>query len=505
MPGERFSQPELDMPDGRPELDTFLAQLDEVDDSKLREIHSRVWREVGEDRNLQELAEAQANVKGVTERIGEIQAKADAGEITPTGAKRMLGKAQKELDAAQLQVITIEGRQRLPESLVGDQLQLDTSFQMGLDLADTPQLPPFKEIARSANEFGYGTSTEYRSALQGWDRDRLRTMAMPNNSPEVAALVKARTGRRVWQAKKSDIIDALVEISEKKGQYLPPTPEQGALRLTTNPVGGDAPLLDTPANLDVPGMGKVLDADGNEVSVPLTDYKGRGMDAATRERLKTEILQRAIDNGEVQAPITPLPDRPKTTFNQGSMADELMADPTGQLSLMYANDLLPTYKAGGKNADALIEEMRLRYEYNALDAAAQQAQREAYMAEKGWSQMGWEDKKKLGLLGEGFYSLQPGGDRFQAPTPAFNPELGAQPPRQPKVYQWKPGGETVEAPPAAAKVDPKTAAEAKALKAKVTRETKRAATVQAKKLDVQMAAVKAKLDDLLKKSQGASC
>jgi hypothetical protein len=237
----------------------------------------------------------------------------------------------------------------------------------------------------------------------------------------------------------------------------------------------------------------------------MTDYKGRGMDTATREQLKAEILQRAIDNGEVQAPITPLPQRPKTTFNQASMADELMADPTGQLMLMYANDLLPTYKAGGKNADALIEEMRLRYEYNALDTAAQQAQREAYMAEKGWSQISWEEKKTLGILGEGFYSLKPMSERFREPTTAFNPELGAQPPRQPKVYQWKPGGEVVEAPPAAAKVDPKAAAEAKAAKAKVARETKRAATAQTKRIDAEIAGVQAKLNDLLKKSQGANC
>ena len=504
MPGERFSQPELDMPDGRPELDTYLAHLDELDDKKIREIHSRAYRQEGIDRNAQELTGAQAQVQGLNQRIVDIQARADAGEITPTGAKRMLTKVEKELAAAQEQIIAIEARERLPESLVGDQLQLDTSYQMGMDLSQTPELPPFEAMARGPGEYGYKTPDDYRTALQGWNRDQLRQMAMPDSSPEVAALVKARTGRRVWQAKKSDIIDALVEISERRGRYLPPEAEQGALRLTTNPIGGDAPLLDAPANLDVPGMGKVLDADGNEALVPLTDYKGRGMDAATRERLKAEILRRAIDNGEVQAPVTPLPKRPQTTFNQSSMVDDLLADPTGQLPLMYASDELPTYKASGKNADALIEEMRLRYEYNALDAAAQQAQRDAYMAEKGWSQMSWEDKKKLGLMSEGFYSLKPMSERFQPPTAAFSPDLGAQPPRKPKVYQWKPDGE-VEAKPAAAKPDPKTAAETKAAAAKVAGQTKRAATAQAKKLDAQMAAVRAKMDELIKKSQGASC
>jgi len=182
-----------------------------------------------------------------------------------------------------------------------------------------------------------------------------------------------------------------------------------------------------------------------------------------------------------------------------------MADPDGQLSLLYSTDQLPAYKASGKNADALIEEMRLRFEYNVLDAQAQQAQRDAFMAEKGWNQLSWEDKKKLGILGEGFYSLKPQAERFQAATPAFSPELEVVPPRKPKVYQWKPGGETVEAPPAAAKPDPKAAAEAKKANAKVARETKAVANAEVKKVDAQMAAIKDQLNKLLKQSQGASC
>jgi hypothetical protein len=507
LPPERINQTELNL-DTRPELDTYLAHLDEMDDQKLREIHSRVYRDMGLERNAQELADAQARVVAVNERMAEIQAKADAGDITPTGAKRMLTKAQKELAAAQEQVKGIEGRQRLPESLVGDQLEMNIDQQLGLNLADEVQLPPIREITRPGSEYGYQTPDEYRSALQGWNRDQLRKLAMPQSSPEVAALVKAMTGRRVWQAKKSDIIDALVEIGIRRDSFLPPDPprmEQGALRLTNNLVGGDAPLLDVPADLSVPGMKKVVDADGVEQLVPTVDFQARGMDPATRDRLKKEILQRAIDNGEVQAPVTPLPNRPQTSFNQGSFVDELFDDPTGQLSLAFAADQLPTYKASGKNADALIEEMRLRYEYNVLDSAAQQAQRDAYMAEKGWSQLSWDQRKQLGIMDEGLYRLAPYSERFQAATPAFKPELEAVPPRKPKVYQWKPGGEAVEAPPAAAKPDPAAAAEAKKAKAKVARETKQAANAEVKKVDNQIAAIKDQLDKLLKQSQGASC
>ena len=446
MPAERYSQPELDMPDGRPELDTYLAHLDELDDKQLREVHSRVYRDAGVERNAQELTDAQTTVQGLNDRIAEIQAKADGGEITPVGAKRMLTKAQKELALAQQQVQAIEGRQRLPETLVGDQLEMNISQQLGLPLADEVQLPPFQEITRGAGEFGYRTPDDYRSALQGWNRDLLRRLAMPDSSPEVAALVKARTGRRVWQAKKADIIDALVEISERRGRYLPPEPDQLAMPLTTNPVGADAPLLDVPANLDVPGMSKTLDADGNEVSVPMVDYQARGMDPATRDRMKQEILRRAIDNGEVQAPVTPLPQRPQTSFNQASFVDELMADPEGQLPLLFANDQLPAYKAGGKNADALIEEMRLRFQYNLLDAEAERAQRAAFLAENNWEALDWESKKRVGLASDWAYRLEPYSDRFRDPTPAARSDLDApKTERTPEPYSK--GKEDLAPPP----------------------------------------------------------
>ena len=103
---------------------------------------------------------------------------------------------------AQQQVVTIEARGRVSESLVGDQLQLRIEQQGQLDLTTQPQLPPLEAMTRTASEYGYRTPDDYRSALQGWSRDQLRRLAMPDSSPEVAALVKARTGRRVWSAKK---------------------------------------------------------------------------------------------------------------------------------------------------------------------------------------------------------------------------------------------------------------------------------------------------------------
>lgn len=484
---ERYIQPELDLPDARPELDTYLAHLDELGDADLRQVHSRVYAEINAQRNAQELAAAQEKVTALQQQMAAIDQRLAAGEIKPLGAKRMVGKVQKEMALAQQQVEVINARGRVPEALVGDQLQLRIEQQevAALEIPDEAQMPPLEVVTRSGSEYGYKTPDDYRSALQGWNRDQLRRLAMPDSSPEVAALVKARTGRRVWQAKKSDVIDALVEIAEKRGRFLPPEPAQvvqNALELTVD----DAPwkkwepvlrflfedkaraLTQKTADLSAPGMTKVLDADGVEQMVPAVDYSGRGMDTATRERLKAEILQRAIDNGEVQPPVSPLPQRPTTAFEQGSLVDDLFTDPTGQMALAFSTDQLPTYKAGGKNADALIEEMRLRFEYNLLDEQAQRAQQQALMAAHGWDTLSWEEKKKLGILGEGFYSLQPYSERFQDPTPAARSDLdlvGSQaaddsgrqafvaawdkahgaPPRQPKVYTWKPGGEVVEA------------------------------------------------------------
>lgn len=424
-------QTELDL-DTRPELDTYLAQLDELSDSQLREIHSRVYREAGAERNAQELAATQEQVQQLTQRLEQINARQQAGEITPRGAKGLITRAERELQAAQLQLRAIQQRMAVPETTVGQQLEMSINWQPGLDLSPDIQLPPLQQVARGPGEYGYRTPEDYRSALEGWPRDTLRRLAMPESSPEVAALVKLNTGRRVWAAKKSDIIDALVELSRRRGMYLPPEADQLGLQLTRNLAGeGDAPLLDVPADLGTTSrMGEAVDADGNPITVPMDEFQPRGMDAQTRERLKAEILRRAIDNGEVQAPVTPIPNRPSGPqyFNQGSFADDLLSDPSGQLPLQFVNDQLPPYKAGGKNADALIDEMRLRFEYNVLDAQAQQALQDAWMASKGWDTLSWDEKKRLGLMGRGMFAfsredLAAPLDQVRPPTPEFTPEL----------------------------------------------------------------------------------
>ena len=436
-------QGELDL-DTRPELDTFLAQLDELDDSQLRDIHSRVWRQAGEARNAEDLTAAQQRIEELTQRLADIDARQTAGGITPRGAKGQVTRVQRELLLAQQEVQTIQRRLQAPESLVGQQLEMYLPQQLGMDLSPEVQLPPLQQVMQRGTLYGYQTPDDYRSALQGWSRDLLRRLAMPDSSPEVAALIKARTGRRVWQAKKSDIIDALVEMSERRGRYLPPEPEQLMAPLRTNMAGvDDAPLLDTPADLSTSSpMGQILDADGNEITVPLAEFNPRGMDTETRERLKMAILRRAIDNGEVQAPMTPIPNRPGEPefFQQQSLIDDLMSDETGQLAMAFNADSLPPYKAGGKNADALIDEMRLRFEYNLLDAQAQQGIKDAWMAAHGWDRLSWEEKTRLGLMGRGMFRMS--ADELANPvdvvrpaTAPFNPDLDAAGPRSPEPYR----------------------------------------------------------------------
>lgn len=456
-------QGELDL-DTRPELDTFLAQLDELDDSQLRDIHARVWRQAGEARNAEELTAAQQRVGELTQRLADIDARQAAGEITPRGAKGQVTRVQRELQQAQQQVQTIQMRLQAPESLVGQQLEMYLPQQLGLDLAPDVQLPPLPAVMQRGTEYGYQTPDDYRAALQGWPRDLLRRLAMPDSSPEVAALVKARTGRRVWQAKKSDIIDALVELSERRGRYLPPEPEQLTAPLRTNLAGvDDAPLLDAPADLSTSSpMGQILDADGNEITVPLAEFNPRGMDAQTRERLKMEILRRAIDNGEVQAPMTPIPNRPAEPefFQQQSLIDDLLSDETGQLALLFNADQLPPYKAGGKNADALIDEMRLRFEYNLLDAQTQQGIKNAWMAAHGWDLLSWEEKKRLGLMGRGMFRMS--ADELASPvdvvrpaTVPFNPELDVAGPRAPEPYRGDGAAQAAETPAFTPELQPK--------------------------------------------------
>ena len=388
-PSATTIQPELDLPDGRPEMDTMLAQLDELDDAALRQMHSDITASDRAARTAAQMEELQAVVEGNPERLSQIQARLEAGEVTETGAKRLVTKEKKALEAAQAQLDEIQARTAEPEKLVGDQLELSISQQMAMDLTEAPRMKTFDEIAQSKVRSGYRNAAEYRDALNQFPRDVLRGMTAPGQSPRVAQLVKSRTGRRIWSAKKSDIIDALVELSEREDRFLPPEMAQTDMNLTMNQFGADAPLFELPADLTVQGrMVKMVDADGIEQLVPVSDFVRRGMDGVTRERLKQEIIEQAVKNGEVQPPITPIPERPRTDLAQGDLFDV-------QLNLEGMD--VPLYQASKKPLEAVLEELRLRYNYRVLDEAAQKAQKQALKDAYRWNELSWAEKKRIGM------------------------------------------------------------------------------------------------------------
>jgi hypothetical protein len=292
--------------------------------------------------------------------------------------------------------------------LVGDQLNLAMDQQKVLELFPSAEIemPPFfdmewDEVAgmyrTSKSPQGYASVDAYREALQKFPRDLLRKMNAPqevSGDGRIAAILKARTGRRVWSAKKEDIIDSMIEFAQKQGKFLEPVGEQLEFEMQQS--------------LPFNSLRQTVDVDGETIVdlVPPEFPGGRGLDAAQREDFKQRILQAAIDNGEVQADVTPIPAKvPQPEFNQTELIDSLFADETGQLPLMFATDMIPAYKAGGKSAETMLEEIRLRYDWAELDNASKQASKEALMKKEGWDTMTWEEQKQMGLMDPSLYAV----------------------------------------------------------------------------------------------------
>jgi hypothetical protein len=201
----------------------------------------------------------------------------------------------------------------------------------------------------------------------------------------------------VWAAKKQDIVDALVEIAGRTKRY----------------------AVDPGKQLEIPGQQGQLPVnqlktteEGVVLDVP---FQRRGMSADERELMKQKILQAAIDAGEVQADITPpAAGLPQTEFDQGQLVDVLFrADADGQLDLLsgYAEGTIPTYKAAGKSAEVLIEELRSRFDWMELDGAGQQASKKALWEKEGWDKLTWDERKRLYMLDReetGLYRDTPG-------------------------------------------------------------------------------------------------
>jgi len=467
-----------DAPDPRPEISTYLAELDELSDDQLKELLPKVSTKeqlAARERTLQEAQSrvdaAQAQIEDINARLALPEGK--KGRLTVQGSKRLLNKAQKELDAATAQV-NILNDEPLKAENVGEQLGL--SLQQSLDL--TPEsgieLPPIRDMEwdeatemwrPSKTEGGYPSLEAYRQDISGWNRDILRGMASPSNSPEVAAILKARTGRRVWNAKKADIVDALVELASRRNRYAV-MPEQ-------LPLEG----LQQNLNLDV-----------------APEYRPRGMTTEAREEAKRRILEAALENGEVQADVTPIPDNlPATEFNQGQLLETLFdVDDDGQMMLRYANGSLPTYKAGGRSADALIEEVRQRFGWAELDGAAKRASDQAMYEKNGWNKMTWDEKKKLFAESRGLYRGTPVDPIFHVKGGNELTEIDLPDTKvSTQTLEWTPEGNITAEQAAVAK--PKPEPKKRKRKATTSTQVRKARDIEAK-ADKEVAALEKQLE-----------
>ena len=459
IPPLQVELPFQDAPDPRPELSTFLAELDELDDAQLRQILPNV--DVNE-----KMAARQGELEGVQTRITEVQQQIEEvgqrielpdgtkKKLSATGAKRKLNPLNRELEQLQASLQRLEAEPLNP-LLVGDQLNLAMDQQKVLSLFPSTEIemPPFFDMEwdEAAGMYrtpkspqGYASVDAYREALQKFPRDLLRKMNAPmevSGDGRIAAILKARTGNRVWSAKKDDIIDSMVEFAQRQGKFLEPVGEQLEFQVQQS--------------LPFNSLRQAVDVDGNPVVdfIPPEFPGGPGIDAAQREDFKRRILEAAINNGEVQPDITPIPTKvPQPEFNQSDFIDSLFADETGQLPMMFANDQLPVYKAGGRSAESTLEEIRLRYDWAELDNASKQASKEALMKKKGWDKMTWEEKKQAGIMDPFLYSMPTRERTYTGVTQTLaadligtaDPNAAVLPPRDAKTYRWKPDGNVPE-------------------------------------------------------------
>ena len=477
-----------DTPDPRPEVTTYLAELDELSDTQLQEVLRQVdTTEKLTQRQIQ-LEQAQARVEELQGTLAEINDRialpdGAKGKLTAVGGKRKLNATQQQLDEQQVLVSNLSAEPMDP-ARVGDQLEFQLAQQPELALAGPldVELPPIKDfewneqaeawlpVRAKEGTPGYASVEAYRSDIAGWNRDLLRRMASPQNSPEVAAILKARTGRRVWNAKKEDIVNALVEFASRSNRYAVP-PEQ-------LPIEGLQQNLNLTQDPEFVARGPAM----------LTDE--------VREEIKAKILRAALDNGEVQPDVSPLPNElPAPEFNQGELIEALFTpDADGQMTLLqgYANDAIPTYKAGGRNADALVEEVRQRFGWAELDGQAKRVSDRTLAEKNGWNKLTWEEKKRAGMISSGFY----------ADTPGEVTDVTTQ------VLDWTPEGNVA---PGAAVAEPKVSTSAAQPAAKAStrkgrkRKTKNPVSSQAQKARDNEAIAQRDVEFLRKQLEEASC
>ena len=119
---------QLELPDPRPAVDTYLANLDELSDDQLRTLFNDVSEPSRRQQQLDNLKAESDKVAAIEAKLAEIQEKIDLGSdkggYTPVGGKRQLNKVQKELEIAQQNLDRLKESNQTSRPLVGDQLSL---------------------------------------------------------------------------------------------------------------------------------------------------------------------------------------------------------------------------------------------------------------------------------------------------------------------------------------------------------------------------------------------
>jgi hypothetical protein len=116
------------------------------------------------------------------------------------------------------------------------------------------------------------------------------------------------------------------------------------------------------------------------------------MGAADRQAMKLQVLQKAIANGEVRPPSTPipeLPDAPRVNAAEAALDIE-------------ANGLVP----GSKGAQAMADEVRLAVEHGKADALNRWDQEEGLRDAFDYEARSFDEKKDLGAV-EGWDDVTP--------------------------------------------------------------------------------------------------
>jgi hypothetical protein len=133
------------------------------------------------------------------------------------------------------------------------------------------------------------------------------------------------------------------------------------------------------------------------------------MGTADRQAMKLQVLQKAIANGEVRPPSTPipeLPDAPRVNAAEAALDIE-------------ANGLVP----GSKGAQAMADEVRLAVEHGKADALNRWDQEEGLRDAFDYEARSFDEKKDLGAV-EGWDDVTPTEVMGAAKLPKLSEKLG---------------------------------------------------------------------------------